>query len=81
MQSVYIFFSVLLFLYWQVSGNVEKAREVLAEAVEHVPLSKPLLEVLFLSLPDMLVHEHTLHLLKCHIYLFYTLCIIFFSFV
>lgn len=38
---------------WQVSGNAEKAREILVQALEHVQLSKPLLEV-SLSLVCML---------------------------
>lgn len=36
---------LILPILFQVSGNAEKAREILVEALEHVQLSKPLLEV------------------------------------
>lgn len=41
-------FSGLIWLCMQVTGNNEKAREILVEALEHVQPSKPLLEVIYL---------------------------------
>lgn len=38
--------SCMFKFFWKVSGNVDKAREILVQGVESAPLSKPLLEVL-----------------------------------